>query len=301
MSTLVKQIFTSWDTLISALTSIGFTITNRQMRWGNAPNDTSCYWALDEVNQTINFRTSTSEDAFLNEIVDFYHFNYAGLVFTELDNAGCLLYLTPLSETISALSDLTFSCTNNYDSQGVVTPDTLVNGLVVCTPAEQDGLWRYSWRDKGTTFKWDIDNTAGYVSKGTELPTVPITSADMLATINKLYLNSGIWSEYIYEQVLGTTQAPCLIFKINGQKFISFKDADDSTNSRCPVFKLPVDRQTINDPTSTEEYSPNKVYHVDDYCIHEGLLWRCVREVSTPTPFDQTNWTVTTVYAEKNR
>lgn len=300
MSGYIKNIYSSFSDLTTALTSLGFTISDGQMRWHNAPS-AQCYWTIDTTNGTINFKTSTNEDAFQNPIVDFSHFPYAGMQFIDLENGGCILYLTPLSDSMSDISDLKMTCANNYDDQGDVTPDTLVNGLIVCTPAEADNRYRFSWRDKDVTqgFRWDIDDTNSRVTKGVEFPVANLVVAPHLVTLQKIYLNGGFWSENIYSMVLGEVDEPIetIIFKINGQKFIRFTD---NTTLRCPVFKLPIERETVNDPRSTEEYSPKKVYHVGDYCIHEGLLYKCVTEVSVPTPFDSTNWTITTVYNEKN-
>lgn len=300
MSGYVKNIYSNFSELSTALTSLGFTISSGQMRWHNTPNS-QCYWTVDTTNGIINFRTSTNETAFQNPIVDFSNFAHAGLQFIDLENGGCILYLTPLSDSKSDISDLKMTCANNYDDQGNVTPNTLVNGLIVCTPAEADEKWRYSWRDKDVAqgFRWDIDNTNGAVTKGVEFPVANLVVAPHLVTLQKVYLNSGIWSENIYSMVLGEVDEPIetIIFKINGQKFIRFTD---NTTLRCPVFKLPIEQEIVNDPRSTEEYSPKKVYHVGDYCIHEGLLYKCVTEVSVPTPFDSTNWIITTVYTEKN-
>ena len=96
--------------------------------------------------------------------------------------------------------------------------------------------------------------------------------------------------------MLGELIIPSMIFKINGQKFINFCD---NVNYRCPVFKLPAEEQGANISTSTEEYSNLKTYKINDYCIYNNLLYRCIATVSTPEPFDDRKWVVTTVSYEK--
>ena len=98
--------------------------------------------------------------------------------------------------------------------------------------------------------------------------------------------------------MLGEVTPPGNIFKINGQKFISF--CGDATY-RCPVFKLPPEAAEESVIDSTEEYSTIKTYRVGDYCVYNGLLWRCTRNVTVPTQFDQGYWTVTTVKEEIDR
>lgn len=285
MATLTKQICTTWSELTTLLESLGFTIVNNQMRWGEAPSNTQCYWSLNSTNTTINFMKSSGSTAFSDPLVDMSDSN-AGVMFTALEDNGCILYLTSTDST--DINNLEFDC----------------NGIIVCTPEEDDGYWRYSWReyrdpsDSSSTFKWVIDNTHGGVSVGTEFAVATMVPASMLATLQKVYFNSGCWSKYIYSQVLGEITPPSMIFKINGQKWITFSD---NTTSRCPAFKLPAEIQEPNDPTQTVEFSPNKTYKVNHTCVWDGCLWRCVNEISIPGPFDTSDWVVTSVYLEKQR
>ena len=216
---------------------------------------------------------------------------------------GCALYLTPL-DISTDINSLQFCLVNNYhDDDGTIVDDDnlLENGLVVVTPAEQDGHWRYLWRDKtprGDGCYYCIDDTVSTVTTGTEIPHKYIIPAPLTVTILKAYLDAGFWSQYIYTQVLGEVSLPGNIFKINGQKFISFCG---NTTYRCPVFKLPPEAAEASVVDSTEEYSSIKTYRVGDYCVYQGLLWRCTRAVTVPTQFDQTHWTVTTVKEEIDR
>ena len=302
----VRKICESFQELTTELTNLGFPINNNnEMRWGQAPQNTNCYWSIDnttEGSETINFITSEGEEAFLNPIINFDGgTKNAGLVFLGLEDDGCMLYLTPLDKTGSQaeINNLTYTCANNYDTAYVVTAGTQVNGLVVCTPAEQDQKWRYSWRDKRPDkFRWDVDNTAGYVSSGVEVPEQLMIPESGLITLVRAYLNSGYWSKYIFVEVLGHTTVPSTIFRLNGQKYITFTD---NTTSRAPTFKIPADNQSANVHTSTEIYSINKTYAVGDYCIYDNVLYRCIVPVITPSPFDTAYWEETTVYQEKTR
>ena len=303
----VRKICESFNTLLTELTNLGFEIDNNEMRWGQAPQDTDCYWSIDSANGQINFITSAGEEAFKYPIVDMAYdedqnpTKNTGLVFLGLEDDGCMLYLTPLDKTGSQaeINNLTYTCTNNYDASYVVTAGTQVNGLVVCTPAEQDQKWRYSWRDKRPDkFRWDVDNTAGYVSSGIEVPEQKMIPESGLITLVRAYFNSGYWSKYIFVEVLGHTTVPSTIFRLNGQKYITFTD---NTTSRAPTFKIPADNQSANVHTSTEIYSINKTYAVGDYCIYDNVLYRCIVPVITPSPFDTAYWEETTVYQEKTR
>ena len=85
------------------------------------------------------------------------------------------------------------------------------------------------------------------------------------------------------------------IFKINNQRYIIITD---NNIWRCPVFKLPIEETKQNLSTSTEEYSQYKFYAVGDYCVYNGLLYKCIREVNQTGSFDDAYWKITTVYNE---
>ena len=264
-----------------------------------------------------NDDTPPSEDPNYNEKTK------AGFIFIKLLGNGCILYLTPIESNNTDLSALYPSCF--IDKQQMLVDNKIIknNGVVVCTPAESDGYCRYSWRhdagydttenpdglypfDSSATgvsretigfFRWDIDNMHGYVSKGVELPQAWIIDANMSLSMAQTFLTSGYWSSNIYSVVTGhlPDNNQGIIFRINNQKYIIFTD---NTMWRCPVFKIPIEevRQNIN--TSTEAYSEYKLYEVDDYCIWNGLLYRCIQRITQPCPFDETYWTITTVYNE---
>ena len=321
MSAFEKHIFQTWADLQTFLISKHFTIANNKIKYSLAPNTTKCYWSYDS-NGTINFVDSLGNNAFYHNLTDFANGKYCGCVWIELKNNGFILFLSPVATDFS-VTDLTLCCVNNYHITGttggdppyyqVYTDDNhpLENGVVICTPAEQDSYWRFCWRDKdidtigrdstiivSPTYKWDVDNTQDIVTIGVEIPYTEMINAPMTATLLKAYLANGDWSNYIYTLVLGQVDPPGDVFKLNGQKFITISD---NTTYRCPAFKLPPEHELINPSDSTEQYSPDTTYKVDDYCIYEGKLWVCVQAVTTPMAFDQTYWEITTVSDEKLR
>lgn len=308
-----KRIFTSSADLQTYLTSKGFIIydNNTKMRWTTMPADTMAYWIIN-AGGDFNFHKSDNSDnglAFELHLTDFSSSTrgWCGCIFIPLVDGGCILYLTSLAPSTS-INYLTLCCEDTYtyeidpqtQEETVVVDETKLirNGVIVCTPAEADGYCRCQWRSKDNRndkFYWDIDNCHGFVSKGGELPRKYAVFAGMTISLVPVYFNSGYWSHYIYEQVLGEIVPPSRIFKINGQRYISLTD---NTTYRCPVFRLPPQEVTSNPSASTQEYSTMKTYKVKDYCIYNGLLWRCTTAVTTPEPFDTTKWTVTTVRQE---
>ena len=306
MALMDKYIFTTFIDLKTYLISKGFVFNNNndEMRWNYAGN-TDCYWKVDVVGgkMKMNFIASDGQQAFRDYIVDFTNNQYCGVIFIELENNGYALYLTPLPDDFPIV-DLQITCKNgwDYDEQEedwVKNDDILQNGLIICTPAEQDNNWRFTWRDMDSRKEyWNIDNGRGYVSYHIELPSKMIMPSDLSVILARVFLNSGYWSNNIYQQVAGEIQLPYTVFRVNGQKYIGFADSDVY---RIPVFKLPPEYISVNDSSSTEEYSSLKTYHYGDYCIYNGLLWRCIQEITSPTPFDQSDWITTTVSAELMR
>ena len=308
MATLEKHIFQTWSELSAYLTSKGFTVANNKITWDEAPSNIQAYWTYDS-NGTVNFHNSEGNTAFYHNLTDFTNGKYCGCIFIPLQDDGCILFLSSVDVDFD-ITNLQLCCINNYrDTSGGredLTND-LDNGIVILTPPESDGYWRYIWFDKesgiydsyhSTTsaYKWDIDNTRGIVTQGTEIPCVKIISANLTVTLLKVYLSNGSWSDNIYTQVLGEVTSPGNVFKIDGQKFISI--VPGSTEYRVPVFKLPPEVVIVNPSTSTEEFSVDKTYKINDYCIYNGLLWKCVQAITVPGPFDQGDWIITTVNNE---
>lgn len=311
-----KTIFTNWSELSDYLESKGFVIDNGEMRWGEANVDSDCYWSVSNTG-TINFVDSTGENAFHYDLTDFENDKNCGCVFVTLANDGCILYLTPLDPS-TEINQLGLNCRNGYsvtwDGSTPTFTDMnlpLQNGLVVCTPAESDGYWRYSWRHWDSSlntdidgneparyfkFNWCIDNCRGIVSKGTEVPNKFLMPAQLTCTLNRAYLNNIGWSNHIYVHVLGQESPPGCIFKIGGEKFISITD---NYAWRAPVFMLPPEEVSTNISTSTEAFSNMKTYKVGDYCIYNGYLYKCTVAITIPHPFDSNEWLVTTVYNER--
>ena len=296
MSELVKTIVTSKAELEGLLEDLDFTISNSKVYWA-AAGTTGCYWEF--TNNELNFKTSENQTAFTNNLTDFANGKNAGVIFTYLSNGGCILYITPLDTDIS-ITELNFSCTIADDNL------TLKNGLMCITPPEKDNHWRFIWRcdDRTTTqYMWCVDNTAGIVTEGIEVPYKQMINVPLIATLVKMYLECSEWSKHVFVQVLGQVEPPGIVFKINGQKFITFMDDDTPTSGvqyRTPCFKLPPQEASLNPPTSTAEYSPLLIYKPKDYCIYEGLLYRCVQGTNAGEGFDENKWVLTTVYQELN-
>lgn len=299
MAKMEKHLFNTKEELQTYLTNKGFVISNNQMKWDMVPQSSS-YWTVTS-DGTMNFHTSSGENAFYYNLTDFSNEQICGCIFIELANNGCALYLTPLPKDFS-INDLTVCCANNYTideetgdyvkTEGVY----LQNGLVVCTPAEKDGYWRYSWRDVDpSSFYWTVDNCRNKTTKSVEIPNKPMIPADDCVSITHAFLDSGDWSDYIFVQALGEITAPGHIFLMNGQKYIAFTD---NTIYQAPVFRLAPEEIKVNISTSTQEYSTITTYKYGDYCIFNGLLWRCIEDITTPGAFDSTKWTITTVNAE---
>lgn len=325
---LEKRIVESYADLKTYLTSKGFTIdSNQRMRWGEAPQNTSCYWQFDDTNQGLNFVDSDGHNAFPFSLCDFSSERVTGVAFLHLKDDGCALNITPLNEGTGA-GDFTLSCAlgfanNTDDTLTVITmnPDVPQNGLIVCTPAESDGYWRYSWRSTPSlasnndgeyyyaapSFAWTIDNTHGSVLTGRDISIVSRWEVSQALCLAKVYLTDGMWSDYIYNQVLGNNESPGQIFTLNGQQFISFcpdnlKETKSNTSTywnsyprRCPCFLLAAEPILVNDSSSTLPYSDKTKYKAGDYCTYRGLVYKCLVNINQPEAWDQTHWSVTTV------
>lgn len=263
-----------------------------RMRWGPAhylPNTsprqpTKCYWRFNMDEKRVNFIGSNGKNAFPPEDglrpADFeFEINgitiehYCGVIFMELADNGCALYMSPIAKNFS-INELDFCCKPGYITED--SPDIdenytytstyadLQNGLILCTAPEEDGYWRYSWRYKDSReHKWVIDDTVSNITWGKEIPYVRLIPADLCVTLTKTLLNSGHWSNYIYTQVLGNAYPPNTIFKVGGQKFMSFTD---------------------NPPANIKEYSQSKTYKVNDLCYQminaDKIVYRCIKNTS---------------------
>ena len=257
MAIIDKHIFSNLTDLTTYLGTKHFVFSNNntRMKWSYAENTTNSYWEIDTTNGRINFKASDSQYAFRDYIVDFSNTDtpYCGVIYLELANNGCVLYLTPLPSDFS-ITDLQITCQNgwNYDTteeDWVKNENILQNGLIVCTPAEQDGYWRYTWRDMDSRKPyWDIDNGHGNVSYHIELPCKMIVPSDLTVILARVFLNSGYWGQNIYQQVAGAIELPYTVFRVNGQKYIGFADSDIY---RIPVFKLPNEYITIVSPINS--------------------------------------------------
>ena len=299
MGLVEKRLFSNKTDLQAYLTSLGFTIANSKMTWDNDTNASTnhCYWTVANDGK-MNFHTSSGDDAFYHDLVDFDNDQICGVEFIELNGGGCALYMTPLPADFP-ITDFNLTCANNYDSeyQELDPPQPLQNGLVVVTPAEEDGRWRYSWRDKDpSAFAWTIDDTLNYTRRGQEIPMKKVIQAAECTTLTKVFLQNGHWSQHIFAYVLGEPIIPGSIYKINGQKYISFTD---NTTQRQPAFRLPAEAPSVNPQGATDEYSDFTLYAVGDYCIYGGKLYRCVNPITTPKLFSSYDWVVTTVDYEK--
>ena len=294
--------------VLDYLDDLGFTRSGTKITWDNAEATTNCYWYIN--NNIINFKRTDGQMAFTKSLVDFDMIDIinegeeneetivrdvCAIVFMPLLDGGCALYLgmVPHGTTISQIN---FTCANG---------DSLLNnGLVVCSPEEDDGYWYYGWNapHDGVTpddkLRWCLDNGHNNYEYGdnvTQIPMKLLVDTSMSLTLVRAYLNFGGWSKNFRVQVTGNLIAPGSIFKINGQKYISFSN---NTSYRAPVYKLPTESVAMNLATSTQEYSGNKTYAVGDYCIYEGYLYKCIIAITEPEPFNEGHWVITTVHDE---
>lgn len=294
-----KRLCYSLNEVLTTLTNFGFTRTGNKILWDEAENTTNCYWQIS--NDTINFKRTDGQLAFTKSLVDFnmtetieevtYNRNVCLIVFIPLMNNGCALYLGMVREG-TRISDVNFTCANT---------DSLVNnGLVVCSPAEDDDYWYYGWNAPALTdtqLNWCLDNGHNNYEyeNVTQIPVKQLIPSDLSLTLVRAYLNFGGWSKNFRIQVSGDLMPPASIFKVNGQKYIVFSNNE---TYRAPAYKLPGESVTMNLVTSTEEYSPIKTYAVGDYCIYGGLLYKCIYAITEAESFDQSHWRVTTVHDE---
>ena len=298
MSIMEKRIFTNINDVKTYLQSIGFVISGNKILWSYAEDDTQCYWKID--NNTINFQLSDGTNAFTKSLVDFDMENRpkCGIAVVFLQDNGIALYMGMVTESTS-IGDITVNC-QNYNA-------TLNNGLIVLSPAEDDEHWYYGWNHPYSVNNertcWCFDNGHGnleinYGTNNCQISsrlTVRGNSGTGLINniaLNRVYLNTGYWSKNIRELVVGQPTVPGSVFKLQGQKYITFCS---SVDYRCPVYKLAPEEIEMNDSTSTEPYSSVKTYVVGDYCTFNGFVYRCITAITTPEPFDDSKWTLTTV------
>ena len=321
---LERRLLESYTDLKAYFLSKGFTISNDgKMRWGEANQNSLCYWQFDDSVEELNFIDSNGNEIFPFSLCDFNLDRITGVALLNLKDDGIAVNITPLNEGTSA-TDFTISCALGYSvnnaGQIIMNESVPQNGLVVCTPAEQDGKWRYSWRATPavntnqncwlpSSFIWTIDNTNGSVIPGREISTVSRWELSNVITITKTFLSEGFWSDYIYTQVVGINESPGRIITTNGQKYITLcpetltecdaggtvYDKYNSPPRRCPCFPLEPDRILINNSSSTEPYSRYTKYKQKDYCTYNGLVYRCLSNIDVPEPFNTSHWTVTTV------
>lgn len=310
MITMDKHLFYSFSEVTNYLTSIGFVISGSKILWDEAEDDTTCYLQLN--NNTINLHRSDGELGFSNNLIDFSDSNrpVAAVIYIPLKDNGVALYLGMVPNSLS-VGDIYPTCENGNS--------VLNNGLIVISPEENDGHWYYGWNASITInsseeneenseeeeeynpddyFYWCLDNGHGlyeYDENVTIIPFKKIYQTPMSLTLVRPLLRNGYWCENFKMQVTGDLEPPGAIFKINGQKYITFTN---NSIYRCPAYKLPAESIEMNLSTSTEEYSNAKTYVVGDYCIYEGLLYKCIAAVLTPENFDNSKWIVTTVYNE---
>lgn len=286
-----KHLFYNIGDVVEYLEDIGFIFSNGKMLWDNAESNSNCYWTFS--NNIINFRRSDGETVFTNNLVDFDYENrpVCATVHMPLQDGGVALYLGMVTQDTS-IGEITFTCAN--------TNTALNNGLVVLSPAEDDGHWYYGWNQPATTedFYWCLDNGHGNYEYGTNVTQIPhkqIISSALSFSLARTYLNTGYWSKNFREILSGEINSPGFIFKMKGQKYVLFTN---NTSYRAPCYKLPEENVQINLTTSTEPYSTVKTYKQDDYCTYEGFLYKCIIDINVPEPFDENHWTQTTVHNE---
>jgi hypothetical protein len=296
-----KDICGEFSEVTSFLIDKGFSIIGDKIIWSQADQDSQCYLKIvsDNGHDQIFFIRTDTQNAFPYPLIDFYDGAtrpHAGIIFMNLAEGGYALYLGMVESTVT-ITDLFFCCSND--------DDVLNNGLIVCSPPEEDGYWYYGWNDvtdipEGATgtFQWALDNGHNNYEYGqfvSQIPQKKVIQSPGSITLVRAYLNSDHWSKNFRVLVTGIGQTPCYVFQANGQRYIVFTN---NIECRAPAYKLPADSVSQNLSTSTEEYSNMKKYALKDYCIYNGLLWKCKVEISTPEPFDDSHWQLTTVYDE---
>lgn len=284
--TIERHIYSNWSELSTYLTSKGFTIANNKMYW-TASTELNCHWTITTTanEETINFVNSNNESVFDTDLVDFSNGGYAGVIFVPLIDNGCILYLTTLEEY--NLTDLVLQAF----------------GSIIVTPAnaDTDNKWYYTWMNIDSDVScWYTDNGISCVADNI-CPHKKVIPGDTCTTIVKAFLDTGYWSKYIFNIIIGELTPPNMVFRLNGQRYLCLVTEDNDVFYRSPCFRLIANPETPNSTTSTEAYSPYKTYAVGDYCIYNGYLWKCIIAVSAAEPFDEDKWEITTVDTEINR
>ena len=350
-----KRFFLYPSDLKTYLEGLGFVIdTNNHMRWGYADQNSDCYWVWNDTSGLTEFIDSNGNSIFYDPITrwptrnpvtgDIVTFRTTGVVFCALKNNGCIINFKTFDAsyleggegstgqiiyvTRDMQNELTITCKllNNAEHYSQ-------NALIACTPAEEDGKWRYSWRNQmyssdittpksyfPPSFEWIIDN--GVAGNTGMLPSVQRWDVQFALALAKVYLPQGFISNNIYTQIMGDNEEPGMVYTINGQRYISlcpenlneaYYRYDDGTGQivadpdapqrdsllyRPICFLLADDEQTVNDHTSTQLYNQNTLYRIGDYCIYNGLLYICTTNIDSPEPWDIDHWEVTTVSTE---
>lgn len=220
-----------------------------EMRWGQANQNTACYWGWSDSAGVITFVDSNGVEIFDSMSVfpqwDITHtyitnFRATGVIFCKLKNNSILLNIAPFTfnnyspDSGSGINELITSIQNYFtlSCEFYNPPSNIIkNGLVACTAAEEDEKWRYSWRKQNwltathntcmpPSFVWTIDN--GSLGNVTDLPSVQRWDTQFCLALSKVVLPEGFFSNNIYTQVMGQNEIPGMIFTVNGQRFISF-------------------------------------------------------------------------------
>ena len=218
------------------------------------------------------------------------------IITVKLQDNGIAIYMGMVAASVS-LTDVTLCCKNTDGIQ--------YNGLVVLSPAEDDGHWYYCWNgvtaggaeSPDNRFKWSFDN--GHGSYEYEYNSKLLGSRNMYdlpnnIVITRVYLNTGYWSKNIFCQLMGPRVPPGSVFKLQGQKYVNFC-CDNNYFCRIPVYKLAPEAIEQNLSTSTDPYSSVRTYVVGDYCTFNGYVYKCITAIPQPEPFDDSKWVQTTV------
>ena len=62
------------------------------------------------------------------------------------------------------------------------------------------------------------------------------------------------------------------------------------TMSKNPIGAINEVAQSAGNPNIADEYDDTATYVLDDYCIYEGVLYKCIMAVSVAEDFDSTKW-----------
>ena len=85
-----------------------------------------------------------------------------------------------------------------------------------------------------------------------------------------------------------------------GEDYSGFVEVDNtlSTTSSNPVQNKIITNKINKIIPLILEYNSTSTYSVNDYCIYNNNLYRCINNISTPESFNTSNWELVTVISD---